>query len=157
MRTRMIGPPPQARYLANQAWLDLEQLAELEISSQDTEHPIECALLDEPGAGWRAAEPGKQIIRLLFAPPRNVHRIRLEFLESAMERTQEYVVRWSSDGGESLREILRQQWNFSPVSSPCEIEDYRVELIGLTVLELIIDPDIGGRAAFASLVQLRLA
>ena len=123
MRTRMIVPPLQQRFLANQGWLDLEQLADVEISSQDTEHPIECALLDEPGGGWRAAEPGKQIIRLFFTPAQDVHRIRLEFVESTMERTQEYVLRWSSDGGQSLREIVHQQWNFSPASATCETED----------------------------------
>src|SRR5262249_17501293 len=115
------------------------------------------ALLQDGGAGWRAAEPGKQIIRLLFVPPQDVHLIRLEFVESAMERTQEYVLRWSPDGGNSLREVVRQQWNFSPQGATREIENYRVELRGLTMLELIITPDITGRDALASLAQLRMA
>jgi hypothetical protein len=52
----MIVPPPQQGFLAKQAWLDLEHLAEVEISSEDTEHPIGCALLDGRSGGWRAAE-----------------------------------------------------------------------------------------------------
>ena len=74
-----------------------------------------------------------------------------------VKRTQQYVLRWSSDGGELLHEIVRQQWNFSPQGATSETEDYRVELSDVAVLELIITPDISGKLAFASLGQLRLA
>ena len=74
-----------------------------------------------------------------------------------MERTQEYALRWSSDGGQSFREIVRQQWNFSPQGSTSESEDHRVELSDVTILELIIIPDTSGKIALASLAQLRLA
>ena len=74
-----------------------------------------------------------------------------------MERTQEYVLRWSADGGQSFREIVRQQWNFSPQGATSQTQDYRVELPAVTVLELSIVPDTSGGAAVASLAQLRLA
>ena len=157
MRTRTVSQPEEEAIRAGQRWLDLERLAEVEISSEDSKNPIRDALLSGRGSGWRADEPGKQIIRLLFAAPQDVYRIRLEFRESSMERTQEYVLRWSADGGNSLHEIVRQQWNFSPEGATCETEDYRVELLGLTLLELIITPDISGRDALASLAQLRMA
>ena len=35
------------------------------------------------------------------------------FEEDEMMRTQEFVMRWSSDPGGPFREIARQQWNFS--------------------------------------------
>jgi len=84
-------------------------------------------------------------------------RISLVFYESAKERTQEFVLRWSPDGGRSFREIVRQQWNFSRPDTIREVEEYRVELSDVTVLELVIMPDISGGAARASLKSLRLS
>ena len=78
-------------------------------------------------------------------------------MESVTERMQEYVLRWSPDGGQSFREIVRQQWNFSPQGATSETEDHHVELSGVTVLELSITPDTSGQSAFASLAQLRIA
>jgi hypothetical protein len=54
---------------------------------------------------------------------------------------------------------VRQQCNFSPPDSVRELEEYQVQLSGVTVLELIISPNVGGGAARASLKpkQLRLS
>jgi hypothetical protein len=79
------------------------------------------------------------------------------FTEPAAERTQEYVLRWSPDSGQSFQEIARQQWNFSPHGTTNETEDHHVDLPSVTVLELSIVPDISGGDAFASLAQWRLA
>ncbi len=141
----------------DEEWLDLERVAEVEITSEDAAHPIESALLGAKSSGWRAAGPGEQIIRLLFAHPQRLRRIWLEFVEPEIERTQEFVLRWSQDGGQSFREIVRQQWNFSPHGATRETEDHRVDLSEVTVLELKIIPDISGGNARASLAQLRLA
>jgi hypothetical protein len=138
-------------------WLDLDELVEVEVTSEDASHPIESALLPGQGSGWRAAAPGEQIIRLLFNAPQRLQRIWLHFEESLAERTQEYILGWSPDGGESFQEIVRQQWNFSPTGSTNETEDLRVELPAVTVLELCIVPDISGGDVYASLQQLRLA
>jgi len=137
--------------------VNVAELAEVEITSEDVTHPIEAALQPGHASGWRAAEPGKQTIRLLFMRPQQLRRIQLSFVEPDTERTQEYVLRWSSDGGRSFHEVVRQQWNFSPRGAAREIEDHRVDLAGIIVLELSIVPDITGKAAFASLAQLRLA
>ena len=67
------------------------------------------------------------------------------------------VLRWSPDGGQSYREIVRQQYNFSPPGVTREFEDYAVDLAGVTALELRIVPDIGGGDARASVAQLRIA
>ena len=138
-------------------WLDLERLAQVEITSEDAAHPIESALLPNRGTEWRAAGPGEQTIRLLFEHPQRLRRIWLQFVESVIERTQEFILRWSPDGGQSFREIMRQQWNFSPQGPTCETEDHQVDLSGVTVLELRIIPDISRGDARASLSQLRLA
>lgn len=138
-------------------WLNVEELAEVEITSEDSAHPVESALVAGSTSGWRAAEPGDQTIRLLFNHPQQLKRIWINFVELETERTQEYVLRWSSDNGHSFREIVRQQWNFSPPHTTNEIEDHRVELPATQILELSIKPDISNGAAVASLACMRLA
>jgi len=86
-----------------------------------------------------------------------LRRVRLVFREEVQGRTQEFVLRGSSDGGRTYREIVRQQYTFSPPGTPREIEEYAVDLDGVTVLELRIVPDIGGGAARASLERMQLA
>jgi hypothetical protein len=78
-------------------------------------------------------------------------RIALAFEETERKRTQEVVLRWSLDGGRSFREIVRQQWNFSPPTPIREVEKYQFELSNVTVLELVIVADINGGTARASL------
>ncbi|MGH7926298.1 MAG: hypothetical protein ACREQV_00690 [Candidatus Binatia bacterium] len=143
--------------LANQQWLNLEALADVEVSSEDAAHPIESALIPGAGSGWRAEQPGQQTVRLVFHEPQRIERMNLVFQENERERTQQFVLRWSSDAGQSYREIVRQQYNFSPPETTSECEDYTIELAGLTALELSIVPDISGGTACASLNQLRLA
>jgi hypothetical protein len=137
-------------------WLALTSLAQVEVSSEAPDFPIEAAL--EPGhpAGWRAASPGVQMIRLLFDAPTRVRRLWLRFHEDAIARTQEFVLRWSGNGL-WFREIIRQQWTFSPGGGMVQSEDYRVELEGVFGVELTIIPDISGGPAYASLAEWRIA
>jgi hypothetical protein len=157
MRKRLIGPGPGEVSAVEPGWLDLERLAQVEITSEDADHPIESALIPGTGSGWRAAQPGEQTIRLRFDEPLKLKLIRLVFQEDAQERTQEFFLHWSPDGGQSYREIVRQQYNFSLPEASREVEDYEVELDGVTALELKIVPDISGGSTRASLAQLRLA
>ncbi len=157
MRKRIIGHGPRAVSAAGHGWLDLERLAQVEITSEDADHPIESALIPSIGSGWRAVQPGEQTIRLLFEEPLRLARVHIVFHEGERERTQEFVLRWSSDGGQSYREIVRQQYNFSPPEAARQAEDYDVDLDGVTALELKIVPDISGGTSRASLAQLRLA
>ena len=138
-------------------WLDLEELAQIEVTSEDPKHPVEGALVLGDDRGWRAGQAGPQTIRILFDHPVSVQRMGLMFIEPEVTRTQEFVIRWSADGGRSLRDVVRQQWNFSPTGSAREAEDYRVELSDVTALEITIVPEISGGAARASLAQWRIA
>ncbi len=156
MRKRTIPPTQEDRPEQGGHWLDLDQLAEVEISSEDPDHPVEGALLPGRDRGWRAAGAGEQTIRLVFTHPQRISRIRLEFAETEVERTQEFVLRWSPDGGETFHDVLRQQWNFSPHGATGESEDQAVDLSGVTVLELTVVPDVSGGSAVASLEELRL-
>jgi len=157
MRKRIIEPHTRDITPAHQAWLNLEALAQVEVTSEDPARPIESGLLPGTEAGWRAAYPGPQTVRLMFDRPQRIKRMHLEFQENELERTQQFVLRWSSDGGRSYREIARQQYNFSPPGATSECEDYTVDLDGVTALELNIVPDISGGPARASLAQLRVA
>jgi len=157
MRKRIINRGAEGVSTADKNWLDLEGLVQAEVSSEDAAHPIESALIPNTGSGWRAAQPGKQTVRLLFDKPLKIRSIHLVFQENERERTHEFLLRWSPDGGQSYREIARQQYNFSPLGTTCELEDYTIEIHGLTMLELIIVPDISGGSARASVDQLRLA
>jgi hypothetical protein len=157
MRKRIISNGPREVAAAEPGWVDLDLLAQVEVTSEDADYPIESALIPGTGLGWQAAHPGEQTIRLLFDQPQSLRRVHLMFHEGGQERTQEFVLRWSPDGGQSYREILRQQYNFSPPGATREVEDYEIELDGVTVLELKIVPDISGGSARASLAQLRLA
>ena len=129
----------------------------VEITSEEKDCPVESAFASGETQGWRAAEPGSQTIRLIFDQPQRLKRISLVFEEKESARTQEFVLRWYSDGGGSFREIVRQQWNFSPPETVREIEKYQVELSNVTALELIIAPNMSGGSARASLKNLRLA
>mgnify|MGYP000895510437 FL=1 len=159
MRKRLIPEDRPVSDSPDDVWLRLDERADVEISSEDAAHPIESALSPGTGTGtgtgWRAAVPGRQTIRLIFVQPQELHRIRLRFVETAVQRTQEYLLRWSADG-QTFHEIVRQQWNFSPQGSTSQTEDHQVDLPGAKVLELIITPDIGNQAALASLAEMRL-
>ena len=156
MRKHPIAPIPQSAPALNEGWLDLDGAAVVEVTSEDKEHPVESALVPGETRGWRAAESGTQTIRLIFDQPQSLRRISLVFEENETERTPEFVLRWSPDGGRSFREIVRQQWNFSPPKTTREDEEYQFDLSGVAVLELIIVPDISRGSAHASLKSLRL-
>lgn len=138
-------------------WLDLTEEAELQLTSEQTEHSIEKALSLTGAGGWRAAGPGRQIIRLLFKKAQEIRRIRLEFIENEVERNQEFALHYAEANDTALREILRQQWTFSPHGSVMEIEDYTVDLHHVAVLQLTIDPDRSQNRAAATLNRLSLA
>jgi hypothetical protein len=154
MRKTVIdaASPPHSQ----EKWLDLQKIARVEVTSEDPNFPIESALSAGEGPGWRAADPGEQIIRIVLDNPRPLSRIRLEFSETDIERTQEFALRWSQAGG-PFREIARQQWNFSPQGSTSEIEEYQINLDGASVLELRLKPDLTPSRAFATLAAWRVA
>ena len=157
MRKSQITRIPQNAQLRDQAWLDLDRIASVEVTSEESDHPIESALLLEGKGGWRASNPGVQTIRLIFDEPQKLSRILLVFEDTENSRIQEFVLRRSPDVQYSPREIVRQQWNFSPPDSVRETEDYSVELSEVKVLELEIVPNKSGGEVRASLASLRLA
>jgi hypothetical protein len=138
-------------------WLDLGQLATVEVTSEDPDFPIESVFSPDGGPGWRASQKGEQQIRIIFDQALALRRIQLHFVELTRDRLQEFTVRWSAADGGPSREIVRQQWNFSPAGSTSEIEDYEVQLEGVSALELVIKPDLTHNSALATLAAWRVA
>jgi hypothetical protein len=157
MRKRLITPTPETIRTRGEGWLDVERAAVVEVTSEDNDFPVEGAFVPGDTRGWRASAPGSQTIRLIFDQPQTLRCISLVFEENETQRTQEFSLWWSPDGGKSLKGIVRQQWNFSPPGAIREVEEYQVELSHVTVLELVITPNIGGGFARASLQNLRLS
>jgi hypothetical protein len=157
MRKRLIPPPSETIRARRGNRLDVERAAIVEVTSEEKDFPIESAFASGDSRGWRAAAPGSQTIRLIFDQPQKLTGISLVFEENETQRTQEFVLQWSSDGGLYVKEIVRQQWTFSPPESTREIEEYRVGISNVTLLELVIKPNISGGPDRASLKNLRLS
>ena len=137
----------------NDRWLDLRQIAAVEVTSEDPHFPIEAVFESDSGIGWRASQDGEQQLRIIFDEPTTLHRMQLHFVEPEVERTQEFIIRWSSAQGGPARDVVRQQWTFGPAGSTSEVEHYDVNLERVSVLELSIRPDLNngtGRATLAS-------
>lgn len=134
--------------------MDVEQLAQIEVTSEAPGYPIDSAIVDDHGPGWRAAAPGEQLLRLLFDTPQHITLIRVAFVDADQERVQEFTLRWSSDHG--TREIVRQQFAFSPSGATHEVEEYGVDLRGVTALELHVIPDLSRRPVVATLAEFRI-
>jgi hypothetical protein len=159
MRKIMINQAVEKTSTSDLDFLDLEHLVQVEFTSECQEYPVESALLltEDSDSGWVAASAGEQTIRIVFDQPRTIEHIVLRFDEQQQSRTQEFVLLWMMDKEHAYREILRQQYRFSPPDTTCEIEHYQVKLKQLKALELRIIPDIDGGGACAKLKQLRLA
>jgi hypothetical protein len=159
MRKSVIPSASAATASTYEHWLDLDTIARVEITSEDANLPIEDALGKTATTGWRAAGTGPQVVRLLFDAPQAIRRIQLHFVDRVAERSQEFAV--YAGAGAELREVVRQQWSFSPHGSTEEIEDYTVDLQGVTTLELRIDPDRSHdpklSQSYASLQSMKLA
>jgi len=98
MRKTVIDPATvHSEPRTEQEWLDLEEVAKVEVTSEDPSFPLESALVSRKGPGWRAAQRGKQIIRIIFDKPTRLRRIRLEFSETEIARTQEFTLQWSAE------------------------------------------------------------
>ena len=154
MRKTVIDPATvRSDSGTEQGWLDLEKMAKVEVTSEDPGFPVESALVPVKGPGWRAARSGKQTLRIMFDNPARLRRIRLEFSETEVPRTQEFTLQWAAEPGGPFREIIRQQWNFSPQGATSEIEDYQVNLDNVSVLELEVKPDLTPSNACATLAS----
>jgi hypothetical protein len=141
--------------------INVVSAATLLVTSEHLEHPVDHAFDSHRGLGgtrWIAGEPGEQTVIVAFDAPEAVGRVILEVEEPEVVRTQELQLAISSDGGLTYRDVLRQEYNFSPPGTTFEREDWAVSAAGATHLRLQVKPDKGDkpcRATLTSLVVLR--
>lgn len=127
------------------------------VTSELPDHPIDHICDGQHGPGstrWIAEHPGDQTVVLVFDTAQNVNMVSLEVEETEVSRTQELTLATSRDGGRTYRELLRQEFNFSPSGTTFEHEEWRVAAEGVTNLRLWIRPDKGGKPCRASITSL---
>ena len=91
---------------------------------------------------------------LAFDAPQAIRRVALDVEEPDVARTQELQLAVSDDGGRTYRELLRQEYNFSPPGTTFEREDWAVNSVAVTQLRLVIRPDKGGQPCRATITSL---
>jgi hypothetical protein len=139
--------------------IDIASQATLAYSSEDPDHPLEHLIDGHCGRGatrWASARPNEtEHIVLEFDYPQHISRLVYEVEESRQERTQEVRVEVSSDNGRTYRQVLAQDYTFSPQGATFQQEDLRLDLPAITHLRLTIVPNKGGDGV-ATLTSLRL-
>lgn len=139
--------------------IDLASRAVLAYTSEDPQHPIDHLIDGRHGRGstfWASAKPDTtQCIVVEFDQPQSVARMIYEVEECSCERTQEVRVEVSSDGGRTYRQVLVQEYTFSPAGATFQHEEQRFQMPPITHLRLTIVPDKHGSGT-AKLNSLRL-
>ncbi len=139
--------------------LPLLAFAEVRASSEDEAHPILLAFDDGDGPGatyWKAGDPGEQTITVAFKAPCALARIAMEVEEREIARTQEVQLALSSDGGLTYREVVRQEFTFSPNGATWETERWDIAQDQVTHVRMVIRPDKGRTDVYATLTSLGL-
>lgn len=129
------------------------------VTSETSDHPIDNVFDRRNGPGgsrWVAEMPGEQTVILAFDAPQRIRKVNLEIEEQAVSRTQELVLSVSMDGGQTYRELVRQEYNFSSPDSTFEREEWTVSADMVTHLRLWIKPDKGNKVCKATLTSLVL-
>jgi hypothetical protein len=90
-----------------------------------------------------------------FDQPQTISRLVYEVEEAVRERTQEMRVEVSEDGGRTYRQVLVQEYTFSPGGASYQREEQRLNLHQVSHLRLTIVPNKNGSGT-ATLTSLRL-
>jgi hypothetical protein len=158
LRKQIIKPSP-APPIPMPGEIDIAAVAAVLVTSEDPDHPVDHAFDQQRGAGgsrWVAGETGEQVVILAFDAPQTIRRVLLVVEESEVARIQELQLAVSNDGGQTYRELVRQEFNFSPPGTTFEREDWAVTAERVTHLRLWIKPDKGGKSFRATLTSLVL-
>jgi len=159
MLRKQILTTPHATSVPLAQELDIAALATVWVTSETVDAPIDNVFDHHRGPGgsrWIAAEPGEQQFILAFDTAQVLRQIRLEVEEGDVSRTQELQLSFSQDGGQTYRELLRQEYTFSPPGTTFEREAWTVHIEEVTHLQLWIKPDKGGKPCRATLTSLVL-
>jgi hypothetical protein len=139
--------------------IDISACATVAYSSEVPAHPVEHLFDTSQGRGGTRWLSGRadfpEQLQIEFDQPQSIRRLLFEAEERGRARTQEVRVEVSTDGGNTYRQILVQEYTFSPEGATFQREDLRFELDGVTHLWLTIVPNKNG-SGMASLTSLRL-
>jgi hypothetical protein len=138
---------------------DVAALATVLVTSESPDHPVDRLFDGRNGRGgtrWIASAAGEQTLILAFDTPQTIRDVSLEAEELQTNRTQVLILALSQDGGRSYREILRQEFVFSPPGTTFQRESWRVPADGVTHLRVVIQPDKGGAPFLATLTSLTI-
>ena len=139
--------------------IEIAGCATIAYSSEDPAHPVEHLLDGRSGSGatsWMSARSDTvEHIVVEFDQPQTISRFVYEVEEAMRERTQEVRVEVSEDGARTYRQILVQEYTFSPRGATYQREEQRFDLHGVTHLRLTIFPNKNGSGT-ATLTALRL-
>ncbi len=139
--------------------IDIASQAVLAYTSDDPDHPIDNLIDGHYGRDstfWAGAKPNTlERIIVEFDQPQSVSWMIYEVEECACARTQEVSVEVSLDGGSTYRQMLVQEYTFSPAGATFQREVQRLNLPPISHLRLTIVPDKHGSGP-AKLNSLRL-
>ena len=158
MRKKLIQETTVQNALAS-GEIDLATSAVLAYSSEDPAHPVDHLLDRSSGPGssrWLSARPDTiEHLVIEFDKPQSISRLIYEAVETERPRTQEVRVEASADGGDTYRQVLVQEYTFSPEGANFQREDLRLDLKNVSHLRLIIVPNKNGSGT-ATLSSLRI-
>jgi hypothetical protein len=160
MLRKQVISKPSVKSAFFEGAIPIASVATVQVTSEQPDHPIDNVFDERRGPGgsrWIAEGPGEQTVILVFDSPQTIRRVGVEVEELVVQRTQELSVAVSSDGGRTYRELLRQEFTFSPLSTSFEREVWSVAAEGVTHLRIDIKPDKGGQVGQATLTSLSLA
>ena len=139
--------------------IDIASHAVLAYTSEDPGHPIDNLIDGHYGRHstfWAGAkENTTERIIVEFDQPQSVSWMIYEVEDCVCARTQEMRVEVSSDGGRTYRQVLVQEYTFSPAGATFQREVQRLNLPPISCLRLTIVPDKHGSGP-AKLNSLRL-
>ena len=135
---------------------DIPVLATVFVTSEAPEHPVDHLFDASDGPGgtrWIAAANGEQTLVLAFDAPQTIRTVAVEAEESVATRTNVLTISLSDDGGQTYRERVRQEFNFSP-GTVFEREEWSMPAEGVTHVRIVVQPDKGNAPHRATLTSL---
>ncbi len=161
MRKQIIGAEPRAggprRPGPRPGGMDIAAVATVLYTSESPEHPVDHLFDADAGPGgsrWEAGTDGEQTLILAFDTPQRIREVSLETEERHRSRTQVLTLSLSQDGGAAYREVVRQEFTFSPPGTTYERESWSVSAEDVTHLRVVIRPDKGNAPGRATLTSL---
>lgn len=144
---------------SSSAEVNLTAGATIGYSSEEPAHPIDNLFDGRDGPGgtyWESSQENRaETLLIEFDQPQKISRLIFEAEERQLERTQEVRLEVSCDAGISFRQLLVQEFVFSPGGATFQREDLRVSITDASRLRLTVVPNKNGSGR-AKLTSLRL-